>query len=137
VPQGTLLVLDEPTNHLDIPSKETLEEAVRAFQGEGQRPCRTHAVPLHPSYNDSAAVPLAGWLAQRSAARCLLVSCCINAGLVSPTWPVASSPCLPLHRSIGSCMPPRCVRHSGSCCHLPAAQPVCVVCGCPCCPQAL
>ncbi|KAI3431868.1 hypothetical protein D9Q98_010619 [Chlorella vulgaris] len=31
--QGTLLVLDEPTNHLDIPSKETLEEAVRAFQG--------------------------------------------------------------------------------------------------------
>ncbi|EFN51164.1 hypothetical protein CHLNCDRAFT_28318, partial [Chlorella variabilis] len=31
--QGTLLVLDEPTNHLDIPSKETLEEAVRAFEG--------------------------------------------------------------------------------------------------------
>jgi ATPase subunit of ABC transporter with duplicated ATPase domains len=30
---GTLLVLDEPTNHLDIPSKETLEEALRAFQG--------------------------------------------------------------------------------------------------------
>lgn len=27
-------MLDEPTNHLDIPSKETLEEAVRAFQGE-------------------------------------------------------------------------------------------------------
>ena len=26
-------VLDEPTNHLDIPSKETLEEALRAFQG--------------------------------------------------------------------------------------------------------
>lgn len=32
--QGTLLALDEPTNHLDIPSKETLEEAVRAFEGE-------------------------------------------------------------------------------------------------------
>ena len=31
--QGTLLVLDEPTNHLDIPSKETLEEAVRSFEG--------------------------------------------------------------------------------------------------------
>ncbi|KAG2431609.1 hypothetical protein HYH02_013302 [Chlamydomonas schloesseri] len=31
--QGTLLVLDEPTNHLDIPSKETLEEAIRSFQG--------------------------------------------------------------------------------------------------------
>lgn len=28
-----LQVLDEPTNHLDIPSKETLEEAVRAFEG--------------------------------------------------------------------------------------------------------
>lgn len=27
-------VLDEPTNHLDIPSKETLEEALQAFQGE-------------------------------------------------------------------------------------------------------
>lgn len=31
--KGTLLVLDEPTNHLDIPSKETLEEAVRSFEG--------------------------------------------------------------------------------------------------------
>ncbi|KAF6252209.1 P-loop containing nucleoside triphosphate hydrolase protein [Scenedesmus sp. NREL 46B-D3] len=31
--QGTLLVLDEPTNHLDIPSKETLEEAIRCFEG--------------------------------------------------------------------------------------------------------
>ena len=31
--KGTLLILDEPTNHLDIPSKETLEEAVRGFQG--------------------------------------------------------------------------------------------------------
>jgi energy-coupling factor transporter ATP-binding protein EcfA2 len=27
------LVLDEPTNHLDIPSKETLEEAIRCFEG--------------------------------------------------------------------------------------------------------
>lgn len=26
-------MLDEPTNHLDIPSKETLEQAIRAFQG--------------------------------------------------------------------------------------------------------
>lgn len=31
--RGSLLVLDEPTNHLDIPSKETLEEALRGFQG--------------------------------------------------------------------------------------------------------
>ncbi|KIY91540.1 hypothetical protein MNEG_16424 [Monoraphidium neglectum] len=31
--KGTLLILDEPTNHLDIPSKETLEEAVRCFEG--------------------------------------------------------------------------------------------------------
>jgi ATPase subunit of ABC transporter with duplicated ATPase domains len=30
---GTLLVLDEPTNHLDIPSKETLEAALNAFDG--------------------------------------------------------------------------------------------------------
>ena len=35
--QGTLLVLDEPTNHLDIPSKETLEEAVRTFEGGWQQ----------------------------------------------------------------------------------------------------
>ena len=27
------LVLDEPTNHLDIPAKETLEEALRSFEG--------------------------------------------------------------------------------------------------------
>ena len=31
--KGSLLILDEPTNHLDIPSKETLEEAVRTFEG--------------------------------------------------------------------------------------------------------
>mmetsp|Transcript_7777 Transcript_7777/g.21184 ORF Transcript_7777/g.21184 Transcript_7777/m.21184 type:complete len:298 (-) Transcript_7777:127-1020(-) len=31
--QGTLLVLDEPTNHLDLPTKETLEEAIEAFEG--------------------------------------------------------------------------------------------------------
>ena len=31
--RGSLLVLDEPTNHLDIPSKETLESALREFQG--------------------------------------------------------------------------------------------------------
>lgn len=26
-------MLDEPTNHLDIPAKETLEEALRHFDG--------------------------------------------------------------------------------------------------------
>ena len=31
--EGTLLVLDEPTNHLDLPTKETLEEAIEAFEG--------------------------------------------------------------------------------------------------------
>src|SRR5205814_5642048 len=28
-----VLVLDEPTNHLDIPSRESLEEALEAYEG--------------------------------------------------------------------------------------------------------
>ncbi len=31
--RGNLLVLDEPTNHLDLPARESLEEALRAFDG--------------------------------------------------------------------------------------------------------
>lgn len=30
---ANFLLLDEPTNHLDIPAKETLEEAIRAYEG--------------------------------------------------------------------------------------------------------
>ncbi len=30
---GNVLVLDEPTNHLDLPARESLEEALRAFDG--------------------------------------------------------------------------------------------------------
>lgn len=30
---ANFLLLDEPTNHLDIPAKETVEEALRAFEG--------------------------------------------------------------------------------------------------------
>ncbi len=30
---ANLLVLDEPTNHLDIPAKETVEEALKTFEG--------------------------------------------------------------------------------------------------------
>jgi ATP-binding cassette subfamily F protein 3 len=33
VVSANLLMLDEPTNHLDIPAKETLEEALKAFDG--------------------------------------------------------------------------------------------------------
>jgi len=28
-----LLILDEPTNHLDIPTKESIEEALRTYKG--------------------------------------------------------------------------------------------------------
>ncbi len=31
--RGNLLILDEPTNHLDLPARESLEEALRAFDG--------------------------------------------------------------------------------------------------------
>ena len=31
--RGNVLVLDEPTNHLDLPARESLEEALRAFEG--------------------------------------------------------------------------------------------------------
>ncbi|MGD9682023.1 MAG: ATP-binding cassette domain-containing protein [Candidatus Obscuribacterales bacterium] len=31
--QVNFLILDEPTNHLDIPAKETLEDAIRSFDG--------------------------------------------------------------------------------------------------------
>ncbi len=31
--RGNVLVLDEPTNHLDLPARESLEEALRAFDG--------------------------------------------------------------------------------------------------------
>lgn len=30
---ANLLILDEPTNHLDIPAKETIEEALQAYEG--------------------------------------------------------------------------------------------------------
>ena len=30
---GNVLVLDEPTNHLDLPARESLEEALKAFEG--------------------------------------------------------------------------------------------------------
>lgn len=30
---ANFLILDEPTNHLDIPAKETVEEAIRAYEG--------------------------------------------------------------------------------------------------------
>jgi len=31
--QNDLLILDEPTNHLDIPTRETIEQALQAYQG--------------------------------------------------------------------------------------------------------
>lgn len=31
--EGNLLLLDEPTNHLDLPARESLERAVREFEG--------------------------------------------------------------------------------------------------------
>ncbi|MGN0805436.1 MAG: ATP-binding cassette domain-containing protein, partial [Candidatus Coproplasma sp.] len=31
--RGNVLLLDEPTNHLDLPARESLEEALKAFEG--------------------------------------------------------------------------------------------------------
>ena len=31
--QGNVLILDEPTNHLDLPARESLEEALKSFDG--------------------------------------------------------------------------------------------------------
>lgn len=62
--QGTLLVLDEPTNHLDIPSKETLEEAVRTFEGGWVRQVKSRPLPGCPAgcpvSAGSSAVPACG-----------------------------------------------------------------------------
>ena len=90
-------MLDEPTNHLDIPSKETLEEAVRTFQGERCREGRGGA--------RGQGARCEGWQALHGAAGRLGAWACsasdeaagavVSAGRCVLLWAIAA-PCMPL-----------------------------------------